>query len=185
MTEIVEPEHTSYVIGYPSEDNKNAENVPEGLCLNVLDQTQSVTVTPLIRDANFYKSIIRYSCFLKFMSMVDLFTNMMSIYKHRELLALFISMPLIGYFGAKYYHKSLICSYGLYLFFLILMKLVFILFETNNKHIIKYSVVIVVYFVVLVVVVIYARILCMLTKYERVTLRTVQYCYADNDYSNN
>ncbi|OMJ78722.1 hypothetical protein SteCoe_21399 [Stentor coeruleus] len=108
-------------IGLPVEETPNGD-IPEGLCLEVPNNTIEIHTATLIHDPFVYENLIKYSYFLRLASILDLIFCILIFSNSPGVLSLIISLPIVGYLAAKYYHKGLITFYGFYLVIKIILK---------------------------------------------------------------
>lgn len=98
------------------------DNIPEGLCLESHNNTTEIPTATLIHDPFVFENLIKSSYFLRLASILDLIFCILIFSNSPGVLSLIISLPIVGYLAAKYYHKGLITIYGLYLVIKIILK---------------------------------------------------------------
>jgi hypothetical protein len=163
--------------GIPVEDI-TSDQIPEGVRLNDLPSAANrVRVSYLFQNPGLFQSLLKYSRFLKVLSIIDSLVCALFYFGGLTILIFLIVFPLTGFCAAKYYHKTLLTAYGGYLFLIIVARALFIALMSTTLILIIQTPIIVYEVFVAIIVLKFNRKLCLLTKAERVSLRMVGYSF--------
>ncbi|OMJ71262.1 hypothetical protein SteCoe_30587 [Stentor coeruleus] len=103
-------------------EETSSNDIPIGLCLESSNNTIDIPIATIIHDPYVYENLIKSSYFLRLTSILDLIFCILIFSSSPGVLSFIISLPIVGYLAAKYYHKGLITIYGFYLVIKIIIK---------------------------------------------------------------
>lgn len=171
MAENHETSNSKIKTGYPETENITGK-IPEGIQLsNVVAGESTVIVSSLAHDSTFYCSLIKYSKILKIMSVIDSLVCILFYLGGLSFLIFLIALPVTGYCAAKYFHRTLVTAYSIYLILIIICRALLI----GILQILTYSIIqgllILMELVVLTITIKFYKGLGQLTKMERKNLR--------------
>lgn len=171
MAENHETSNSKIKTGYPETENITGK-IPEGIQLsNVVAGESTVIVSSLAHDSSFYCSLIKYSKILKIMSVIDSLVCILFYLGGLSFLIFLIALPVTGYCAAKYFHRTLVTAYSIYLILIIICRALLI----GILQILTYSIIqgllILMELVVLTITIKFYKGLGQLTKMERKNLR--------------
>lgn len=171
MAENHETSNSKIKTGYPETENITGK-IPEGIQLsNVVAGESTVIVSSLAHDSSFYCLLIKYSKILKIMSVIDSLVCILFYLGGLSFLIFLIALPVTGYCAAKYFHRTLVTAYSIYLILIIICRALLI----GILQILTYSIIqgllILMELVVLTITIKFYKGLGQLTKMERKNLR--------------
>ncbi|OMJ93220.1 hypothetical protein SteCoe_3794 [Stentor coeruleus] len=171
MDENHETSNSKIKTGYPETENI-AGKIPEGIQLsNVAAGESTVVISSLAHDSSFYSSLIKYSKILKIMSVIDSLVCILFYLGGLSFLIFLIALPITGYCAAKYFHRTLVTAYSIYLILIIICRALLIGILRLLTYSIIQGLLILMELAVLTVTVKFYKGLGQLTKMERKNLR--------------
>ena len=156
-------------MGYPAPDLPN-EKIPDGIQLGGAPG-EIIVISTLIHDQSYFECLIRYSRIIKIASVLDALLCTLFFVGGMNFLMFLVALPVTGYCAAKYYHKSLITVYTIYLFLILLTRIALIgVIQTLNYGILQ-GFIVLLEIGVLTITILFYRKLGELNKFERNVLR--------------
>lgn len=157
-------------IGYPVLE-ESEEKIPEGVEVSVPNNENIIVVSSLPREQSFYESVLYSSKFLKILSILDSMACILFFLSGMSFLIFLLAFPVVGYCGAKYYHRSLMAAYKLYLVIIITTRVVLIGVVGTLKYGLIQGVIVLIELGIFLFAIRFSKQLNLLSKLERIELR--------------